>query len=306
MGNCLVTKLKGTVNNPNLPYLNELRLFNKAASTPNRGTNTFGFAHNAEVTVKSIDGSSCFVVSTNGGSIDSPLPESGYVSEATLPVTGSSYYITFANVDCEIVIISKQSITGTSGLNYDNAKKNFGYKDVNQLVYMESLVALQQGGLQSANGVLEFPEGLGTNLTTINVGLPYVATDFGVNISKLPVNVSRVSVDSTKSIGDIGAYIRQHPSFVEINVMRTQVTGDTGDICEALKEVIDAIQDHGTSYTFIPSLNVHITHREGVATDNAWNFSTSDGGVTFVVTEKTGGGDIAKGTYSTSTHTWSD
>lgn len=304
MENCLVTKLKGAVNNLNLPYFNEFRLFNKAASTSNRGTNTFGFGHNAEVTVKSIDGSPCFVVSTDPGSIDNPLPESGYVSEVILPAN-VTHYITFANVDCEIVIISKQSITGTFGLNSDNVQKNFGYKDVNQLLYMESLIALNQGGIQSANGILEFPEGLSTNLTSIIVGLSFVTTDFGVNISNLPASVNKVRLDSTNSIGDIGAYIRHHPSFVEINVMRTQITGDTGDICEALKELIDAMQGYDT-YNFKLGLNRHITHRNGVATDNYWHFSTSDGGVTFVVKELTGEGGIQKGTYNTSTHTWSD
>ena len=302
MGNCLVTKLKGAVNNPNLPYFNELRLFNKAVNgTPKIFDNCFGCSINAEVTIKSVDGTPCFILANNPVGHDD-IPSSGYVAEAT--GTAGSLYIIFANVDCEVVILSKNALVNIFGLSYDNNTKNFGFSDINQIIYMESLTGLQEGGMQSANGILRYPEGAPAVMQSILIGIPWTTTDIGVDISTLPSSVVDITLDSTKSVGDLPAFVRNHLNFTEINVMRTQVTGDVGDLCEAFKDVVVSLGISTAS--FQPALSSHMTLREGYTHDNRYSFATTDGGTTFVVSELTGEGAVSKGTYNTSTHTWSD
>lgn len=132
---CLITNLKGSVDNDNLPYYNELRFFLKSSeSTPIVFNNSFCLNCIDSVTIKVINGPACLKIDNLTGT--ETLPDTGYSKE--IVVNGNKQLI-LANVDAEFVIIGKNSIESIYGLSYDTHKKNFGLTDFSQIAYATNL-----------------------------------------------------------------------------------------------------------------------------------------------------------------------
>ena len=283
---CLITTLKGEVKNDSLPYLNEVRFFVKAsASTPKVFNNSFKISVSEDVVMKVVKGDACLKLASLNG--EESVPVTGYANEVTL--RGDSQLVV-ANTDAEFVLIGKNAITSLYGLNYDSAKKNVGFVDISQLAYATNLKTLGVGGLQG-DSVLSYPNDTTAGVTNISLGLAFAYTNLAVDIERLPAGITRASLDSTASFGDVSVLIRKSPSAV-IDLMRTKCTGRFEDICMALKEVGVYNKQIGCSSK--------MTLKDSVVSDNNYIFNSTDDGNIYIVTQ----GGVSLGSFNTNTQSW--
>lgn len=284
---CLITTLKGEVKNDSLPYLNEVRFFVKAsASTPKVFNNSFKIAVSEDVVIKVVKGDACLKLASLNG--EESVPVTGYANEVTLRAGDAQLVV--ANTDAEFVLIGKNAITSLYGLNYDSAQKNVGFVDISQLVYAINLKTLGVGGLQG-DSVLSYPNDTNVGIANISLGLAFAYTNLAVDIENLPAGVTRVSLDSTASFGDVSVLIRKSPNAT-IGLMRTKCTGRFEDICMALKEVGVYNKSIGCSSK--------MTLKDSYVSDNNYTFSSTDNGNIYIVTQ----GGVSLGSFNTNNQSW--
>lgn len=125
MGNCLVTKLKGSVNNDSLPILGEMRIkVLSGYNDDNRQIRLF------------VDSQKDLVAKVVKGSGTITNLESGASGQTVTIYAGTSPYIQFSNGDFEVSVTDRYNI---NGLGYkpgtDNEAKGYSI-DASQLTYV--------------------------------------------------------------------------------------------------------------------------------------------------------------------------
>lgn len=104
MGNCLVTKLKGEVNNDNLPKLGVLKLHVNLIDSPSAVNCRLTLTTNAAINVKVVPGSGNGYFGTNYSTIESE-------HKTELDNISGTVNLYFAEVECDIEITNKYSLT---------------------------------------------------------------------------------------------------------------------------------------------------------------------------------------------------
>jgi hypothetical protein len=300
--NCFYQKLKGEVNNNNLPFMNELRFYCvHSDSVANWGTNGFAISHTGPITIKSVDGTACIAVPTDAVTPSTPLPDS-FVSEKTYgtpyDVYPSTHFIAISNSNSEISIISKHNIQSLTWITNATAKKNFGIKDLSQLDYVSGFKTIAIPNVL-LKGVLSIK---GSALNNINIGTTNFLNDCCIDIDSLPANTyGNFNINGSKySKGNINSFISRIfgagntiPSYMSFG--STQCTG-------ALEGIMDMLSGKGI-YTFNIVPSAYVTCK-GINTVSAnYKMQSSDNGASYVVTNI----DMSEtiGTYTVSTGTWS-
>lgn len=219
MGNCLVTKLKGSVD-ANLPILNELRIrfFNVGVSAAGR---TFTInVRNQGATLKRVSGNGTFTV--DGGSS---------VTEAQL--SNGSHTIVGTDNDFEISLSDKYVIWSIGPLDGSlSITKGWGI-DVSQLDYNRSFGSLILNGNQDFNTIFSPKYSARMYFTRLQgVCVNLDSFDYGVSYQGIPELLKLLPADSGYSKGSI-VNLAKYIKLNEVVTYSPNVTGEIDDLCAA-------------------------------------------------------------------------
>lgn len=217
MNECLVTKLKGVVDNNNLPYFGGLVL----TVIPNPGN----YDLDKDYSIKLYGATKIKIIGT--GSV--------YLFNEAVTVTDEhdivgNCYMKCAPGDYKVVIISKYDITSTGY--FSGAATPYGrgiYYDLADLAYSKT-------GNISANGAMLRGELINKNplLTRIyiesNITSPE-KQDYKVNVESLEgCNMTEVAVRNSYSYGDINT-VKNCVGLTSLDLPYTNVSGDIKTFC---------------------------------------------------------------------------
>lgn len=220
MANCLVTKLKGVVNNPNLLPIGYVRLHAKSIS----GAYT---AENAKLQITIKNGETCTISTPNGGyfalsfaGLDTDRLAT-YTIKADSAVEGSSTVVLFfANADYDILISNKYSIRILAG---SNTAKNVVTGDINDLKFSDSIELLivnndWVGELSSLSNK--------QNLTQLNLE----GTSVSGNINNLQSDTSLTNITLNRANNIYGNIDDLGPLTSLVSFFAADVAGISGTI----------------------------------------------------------------------------
>ena len=208
MGNCLVTKLKGSTSNNELLRIGEMRMRIAKVENPTDANRGFGISVNKPVVLEIVG--------------------DGYFTDKTLTVNKGKTITLNADVNgvwvsndnVEIAILDKYSITALSSF-YPQTSAAYGsrlYLNLSDLKYSTALTSLNLAGTQVTGDIANL-KGL-TALTSLNF-----------------INIAQVT-------GDI-ANLKGLTALTSLNLRNTQVTGDIAAI-SPLSKLKDAQLNHVT------------------------------------------------------------
>lgn len=255
MAQCLVTKLKGTVNNNSLPKIGELRIKFRKVSSPSVDSQYLNL---------SIINTQSITIVGDGYFTDSTLSQN---KGTTLSITGNNNIVYVSNTNCEVSIPNKYNITD---LNLGNNSKRIFNKelDLDQLKYsplnsinapyvnliggldsLKNITSLMSIIMQGSNvtgnisslknltllktldlvntnviGDLDNLKGL-TSLTSIYLNNTNIAGDIS-SLSGL-TSLNNLSLGNTNAIGDISS-LQNLTSLASLNLgcVNTMITGN--------------------------------------------------------------------------------
>ena len=296
MGNCLVTKLKESVNNTSLIKVGELRLFCEQSDSATTLTNGIKIVLEVgkSVVLESVDGSACIAQVSNQS--DGPLPSS-YVTSVKLSNTSTSgvmeFYVVLKNTNCEVRVLKKYDINKIRIFNgSESIVKNWGIKDMSHLKN-SSIVDGYCYGIKS-QGTLSFEPNEETSLTNLTIGINRSPQQPScVDIDTLPLNLTTLQLIHTESVGDIKNYFIADRNMVsDFKVNFTKVKGDIRDIITWLSSKAIYNKTIGlSSYITVGNL---ISHNEDV------NLVSNDNGASYNVLRN----NVVAATYTIATDTW--
>ena len=214
MGNCLITRLDGSVSNSSIPKIGEMRIKVLPIASPSKESQCFIFTFNKQATVEIIG--------------------DGYFTDETLTVNNGKKVIIAPNVDTsvyvsngsfEIAIPCKYDLitiqTYTLGQDVDN-------KDMSSIDSLKYSYALENINLPNTKAFGDI-DGLKDllNLKGINFSYTQVSGDIG-GLGKC-VKLTNINMPNTQVSGDIGG-LGKCVKLTNINMPNTQVSGDIGEI----------------------------------------------------------------------------
>ena len=211
MENCLVTTLKGVVDNDNLLKIGEMRIFIHQLDSPSETTQKF--------TIKT---SGAVILTPIGGTIGTSY---GSLSTSPITVNNAEQTVYFSNSNFYIKVSDKYLITQiVKGGRYANVGV-----DVNELAY-SALVKLTLASPYVEGSLAAFKN---TSITDLIIATSSVKGSLK-DISSLPIGVLNVS-DTTiaGSLSDIS-------SMNTLGTLYTTNTGITGNLNSLPKNIINA------------------------------------------------------------------
>lgn len=220
MGNCLVTKLKGSVNDPSILRLGELRVHFDKVSAPTGATQGINVTFDKECSLEVLG-------SDEAHFTDVTLAENKG-KKISVPVGTNS--IVVSNTDCDVAILNKYAITSFKTLNY-NYKENPASKvvDASDFKYSKGLTELVLNGMQ-ASGDIESLRDL-VKLSNFSIyGCRKITGDIS-NLKNL-TSLTQLVLNSVPVTGDI-ANISGMTGMISLDIANTKVTGNI----EALKNM---------------------------------------------------------------------
>ena len=230
MGNCLVTKLKGSTSNNELLRIGEMRMRIAKVENPTDANRGFGISVNKPVVLEIVG--------------------DGYFTDKTLTVNKGKTITLNADVNgvwvsndnVEIAILDKYSITALSSF-YPQTSAAYGsrlYLNLSDLKYSTALTSLNLAGTQVTGDIANL-KGL-TALTSLNLYSPQVTGDIA-NLKGLTALAS-LNLAGPQVTGDI-ANLKGLTALTSLNLRNTQVTGDIAAI-SPLSKLKDAQLNHVT------------------------------------------------------------
>lgn len=301
MENCLITKLKGTVNNTSLPFLNEIRFFCVSAENPTYGTNSICINCDDGAILKTVDNSGNLQIFVPSNDIrDNAIPVNGYSSQLTL--SSGNNFIVVNNTNCEFVLLTRNKLKGLTRA-FDNdpvfngVKKNIGLYNPSQLDYCNTISMIYIGGLKGGTGVINFDSSVKLTLLKLQGGNDFIL-DFGVNIDTIDfTNLSNdIYVAYTASIGDFPSSLDRLWSLhsnAKIVIDMTKISGSVESLIAVLKKY--------NRYNYTQFLTSYMTCTQGAILNKNYTFVSNDNGNTYLVTNELGS---TLGTYDTAHKVW--
>lgn len=220
MGNCLVTKLKGSVNDTSILRLGELRVHFDKVSDPTGATQGINVAFDKECSLEVLGSDEAYftdvtLAENNGKKISAPV---------------GAKNIVVSNNDCDVAILNKYAITSFKTINY-NYKESPESKtvNINDFKYSKRLTTLSISRMQ-ASGDIEILKDL-INLTNFNA---YGCTNITGDISNLKnlTSLTNLVLNSVPVTGDI-SNLSGMTGLASLDIANTKVTGNI----EALKNM---------------------------------------------------------------------
>ena len=216
MNKCLVTKLNGSSNNPELLKLGEMRMKILKVSNPTEHTQSFLIGVNKTVTLKIV---------SDGYFTDKTLTENKG-NNITLNVGNNSIWAN-GNNDVEIAILDKYSLNYLNR-NYEgeNHSKNKGIKcDLSDFKYSTALTTIALSITQVSGDIANLKNL--TALTAIDLYGTQVSGDIA-NLKNLTA-LKSARLQSTQVSGDI-ANLKNLTALVYLGLSITQVSGDIANL----------------------------------------------------------------------------
>lgn len=213
MGNCLVTKLKGSVNDASILRLGELRVHFDKVSAPTVATQGINVTFDKECSLEVLGSDEAHftgvtLAENNGKKISAQV---------------GTKDIIVSNNDCDVAILNKYAITSFQTTNY-NYTTSAGSKavNINDFKYSKRLTKLDVGRMQ-ASGDMEILKDL-TNLTIFNA---YGCTNITGDISNLKnlTSLTSIILNSVSVTGDI-ANLSGMTGLASLDIANTKVTGN--------------------------------------------------------------------------------
>ena len=215
MGNCLVTKLKGSTSNNELLRIGEMRMRIAKVENPTGANRGFGISVNKPVVLEIVG--------------------DGYFTDKTLTVNKGKTITLNADVNgvwvsndnVEIAILDKYSITALSSF-YPQTSAAYGsrlYLNLSDLKYSTALTSLNLAGTQVTGDIANL-KGL-TALTSLNLYSPQVTGDIA-NLKGLTALAS-LNLAGPQVTGDI-ANLKGLTALTSLILAGTQVTGDIANL----------------------------------------------------------------------------
>lgn len=213
MGNCLVTKLKGSVNDTSILRLGELRVHFNKVSAPTGATQGINVTFDKECSLEVLGSDEAHftdvtLAENNGKKISAPV---------------GTKDIVVSNNDCDVAILNKYAITSFQTTNY-NYKTSGESKavNINDFKYSKRLTQLDVGRMQ-ASGDIEILKDF-TNLTSFNA---YGCTNITGDISNLKnlTSLTSIILNSVSVTGDI-ANLSGMTGLTSLDIANTKVTGN--------------------------------------------------------------------------------
>ena len=254
---CLVTKLKGAVDDSSLIRIGELRIkFNKV-QTPTQKTQGFTFKFNKNAKLEIIG---------DGYFTDSDLSAN---KGKTLEIpAGTTTNVYVSNGDFDIAVLDKYSLEvinfyaqGISGVSLDDMKNRL--IDFGDLKYSINMINISVSSSQASGDISAF-QNL-TNLTLLNINFTQVSGDISAleNLTALTI----LELNSCVSVsGDISA-LENLTALTKLTLSKSQVSGDISaleNLTALTKLSLDSTQVSGD----ISALE-NLTQLEEVRIDNA-------------------------------------
>ena len=214
MGNCLITKLKGSVDNPNLPVLGEFKIHSAGQSSLQDGFRVGSYPVGHSVVYKTTDGA--LFLSNNSDTIENSTNQPVQVS---------------TNAACDIKINPYYDI---SMIRINNSEFGEVYADeLNRcLPYMTGLNEIQlMGVLKSGEVNLNLIGSQATALRDLRVSRS-VNSHFVLNLDTFNATELRYCMISAcpKCTGNVISFINKNPNLIMIDFRAAQVTGDVSDL----------------------------------------------------------------------------
>ena len=235
MNKCLVTKLNGSSNNPELLRLGEMRIKILKVSNPTDHTQGFSLGFNKSATLEIV---------SDGYFTDKTLTENKG-KRITLNAGINDIWVN-GNSDVEIAILDKYSLTyinkayqgEVSGSVYgDNIKLN-----ISDLKYSTALTILSISRTQVSGDIANLKNL--TALTSLSLDNTQVSGDIA-NLKNLTALTS-LGLSYIQVSGDI-ANLKNLTALVSLNVYKTQVSGDISNL-----KSLTALTSLGLSNTQVP------------------------------------------------------
>ena len=222
MAQCLVTKLKGVVNDDTIMHLGEFRIKISRVETPTGKTQGLNVRVNKEVTLEIIG---------DGYFTDSTLVQNkGKVLKIPASTAGIGTNIYYSNGDYEIGLTEKYSLSGLQL--YSTLEGSIGTGDmsnksmsIDDLAYSELLSSISLASVNVSGNLSAFK---GKNaLNSINL----MSSQVEGNISALKdcLSLSGVILNNTLVTGDISA-CQGLTALVNLNLSATKVYGDIASL----------------------------------------------------------------------------
>ena len=209
MNKCLITKLNGFVNNPELLRLGEMRMKTLKVSNPAEHAQGFGISVNKTVTL---------VIVSDGYFTDKTLTENKG-KNATLNVGFNDIWVN-GKSDVEIAILDKYSLTTISsyGVNWNILK--FSISDLKYSTALTSLILLNT----QVSGDIANLKGL-TALTSLGLSNTQVSGDIANLKGLTALTVLDLSSTQVPLTGDIGQ-LSSLSNCLDIKLKNSKLTGD--------------------------------------------------------------------------------
>ena len=220
MNKCLVTKLDGSSNNPDLLRLGEMRMKILKVSNPTEHTQGFSIGVNNNVTLEIV---------SNGYFTDKTLTENKG-KNITINAGTSSVWVS-GNNDVEIAILDKYSLTSLATYYVTEASSDVYGKniklDISDLKYSTALTSIVLSEAQVSGDIANLKNL--TALTSINLSGTQVSGDIA-NLKNLTALTS-INLSGTQVSGDI-ANLKNLTALISLNLYNAQVplTGDIGQL----------------------------------------------------------------------------
>ena len=214
MNKCLVTKLNGSSNNPELLRLGEMRMKILKVSNPTEHTQGFGIGVNKTVTVEIV---------SDGYFTDKTLTENKG-KNITINAGTSSVFVS-GNNDVEIAILDKYSLTALFSF-YPGEESNSVYRknielDISDLKYSTALTSINLQNTQVSGDIVNLKNL--TALISINLRNTQVSGDI-VNLKNLTA-LTNLDLTYTKVSGDI-VNLKNLTALTNLVLPYTHVSGD--------------------------------------------------------------------------------
>ena len=239
MNKCLVTKLDGSSNNPDLLRLGEMRMKILKVSNPTEHTQGFSIGVNNNVTLEIV---------SNGYFTDKTLTENKG-KNITINAGTSSVWVS-GNNDVEIAILDKYSLTSLATYYVTEASSDVYGKniklDISDLKYSTALTSIVLSEAQVSGDIANLKNL--TALTSINLLGTQVSGDIA-NLKNLTalisLNLYNAQVPLTGDIGQLSTL----SSCVSISLKYSKLTGDLAILPSKLRFVSFA-NDKGSVFTW--------------------------------------------------------
>lgn len=218
MGKCLVTKLNGSSNNPELLRLGEMRMKILKVSNPTEHTQCFSLSVNKAVTLEIV---------SDGYFTDKTLTENKG-KNITLNIGANDIWVN-GNSDVEIAILDKYSLTRITTY-YQNELPDKIYGDnvklnLSDLKYSNNLTILDLSHAQVSGDIANLKDC--ASFISLNLSNTQVSGDIA-NLKNL-TSLTTLNLYNTKVSGDITNF-KNLTALTTLSLYNTQIGGDIANL----------------------------------------------------------------------------